>query len=166
MRQRVKLAQALVHSPELVVLDEPTNGLDPQGRDEMLELVRRLSRDLGIRVLFSSHVLEDVERTCDAVVVLREGRVAAQGRISDLRGREAGSARHQRRRRPRRAARRARSHAACGVEDGEDGWLAVHGDPGVLPDAVRDACAEADVSLRALLPGDRTLEDAVIGAIA
>ena len=93
MRQRVKLAQALVHSPELVVLDEPTNGLDPQGRDEMLELVRRLSRDLGIRVLFSSHVLEDVERTCDAVVVLREGRVAAQGRISDLLGREAGSAR-------------------------------------------------------------------------
>ena len=93
MRQRVKLAQALVHSPELVVLDEPTNGLDPQGRDEMLELVRRLSRDLGIRVLFSSHVLEDVERTCDAVVVLRDGRVAAQGRISDLRGREAGSAR-------------------------------------------------------------------------
>ena len=54
MRQRVKLAQALVHSPELVVLDEPTNGLDPQGRDEMLDLVRRLSRDLGIRVLFSS----------------------------------------------------------------------------------------------------------------
>ena len=93
MRQRVKLAQALVHSPELVVLDEPTNGLDPQGRDEMLELVRRLSRDLGIRVLFSSHVLEDVERTCDAVVVLRDGRVAAQGRISELRGREAGSAR-------------------------------------------------------------------------
>ena len=108
MRQRVKLAQALVHSPELVVLDEPTNGLDPQGRDEMLELVRRLSRDLGIRVLFSSHVLEDVERTCDAVVVLRDGRVAAQGRISDLLGRDAGTARLQRHRRPRRAARRAR----------------------------------------------------------
>ena len=58
------------------------------------------------------------------------------------------------------------AHAACGVEDGEEGWLAVHGDPGMLPDAVRDACAEAEVSLRALLPGDRTLEDAVIGAIA
>ena len=52
------------------------------------------------------------------------------------------------------------------VEDGEDGWLAVHGDAGMLSDAVRDACAEAEVSLRALLPGDRTLEDAVIGAIA
>jgi hypothetical protein len=52
------------------------------------------------------------------------------------------------------------------VDDGEEGWLALHGDPATLPDAVRDACAEAGVSLRALLPGDRTLEDAVIGAIA
>ena len=165
MRQRVKLAQALVHSPELVVLDEPTNGLDPQGREEMLELVRRLSRDLGIRVLFSSHVLEDVERTCDAVVVLRDGRVAAQGRISELRGREAGSARLSAVG-DLVALRAALSTRGVHVEDGEEGWLAVRGDPALLPDAVRDACADAGVSLRALLPGDRTLEDAVIGAIA
>jgi len=165
MRQRVKLAQALVHSPELVVLDEPTNGLDPQGRDEMLELVRRLSRDLGIRVLFSSHVLEDVERTCDAVIVLRDGRVAAQGRISDLLDRDAGTA--------RLSAigdlaglRRALVTRGLVVEDGEEGWLSVRGDADMLFDAIRDACAEAGVSLRTLLPGDRTLEDAVIGAIA
>ncbi len=129
MRQRVKLAQALVHSPELVVLDEPTNGLDPQGRDEMLELVRRLSRDLGIRVLFSSHVLEDVERTCDAVVVLREGRVAAQGRISDLLGREAGSARLSAIG-DLAALRAALLARGLQVEDGEEGWLTVHGDAG------------------------------------
>ena len=127
MRQRVKLAQALVHSPELVVLDEPTNGLDPQGREEMLELVRRLSRDLGIRVLFSSHVLEDVERTCDAVVVLRDGRVGRPGRISDLRGARParrGSARSATS--PRCAA--ALAHAGVEVEDGEEGWLSVRGD--------------------------------------
>ena len=166
MRQRVKLAQALVHSPELVVLDEPTNGLDPQGRDEMLELVRRLSRDLGIRVLFSSHVLEDVERTCDAVVVLREGRVAAQGRISDLRGREAGSARLSAV--GDLAALRAALRRARAAGRGRRGGLArpCTATPATLPDAVRDACAETAVSLRALLPGDRTLEDAVIGAIA
>ena len=166
MRQRVKLAQALVHSPELVVLDEPTNGLDPQGRDEMLELVRRLSRDLGIRVLFSSHVLEDVERTCDAVVVLRDGarrRAGTHLRPARPRGRHGAAARD---RRHRRAARGARRHAVSIVEDGEEGWLAVRGDAAVLLDAIRDACAEAGVSLRALLPGDRTLEDAVIGAIA
>ena len=165
MRQRVKLAQALVHSPELVVLDEPTNGLDPQGRDEMLELVRRLSRDLGIRVLFSSHVLEDVERTCDAVVVLREGRVAAQGRIADLLGRDAGTARLSVIG-DIPALRTALTARGLHVEDGEEGWLAVRGEAGALSDAIRDACADADVSLRALLPGDRTLEDAVIGAIA
>jgi ABC-2 type transport system ATP-binding protein len=165
MRQRVKLAQALVHSPELVVLDEPTNGLDPQGREEMLELVRRLSRDLGIRVLFSSHVLEDVERTCDAVIVLRDGLVAAQGRISDLLGRDAGTARLNALG-DLAALRAAMEARGLEVEAGEEGWLAVRGDAATLSAAIRDACAEADVSLRALLPGDRTLEDAVIGAIA
>ncbi|MDP9317598.1 MAG: ABC transporter ATP-binding protein, partial [Actinomycetota bacterium] len=86
MHQRTKLAQAIVHAPELVVLDEPTNGLDPSGRDEMLSLVRRLSSDLGIAVLLSSHVLEDVTRTCDAVVVLREGRLVTAGRIDEIHG--------------------------------------------------------------------------------
>jgi ABC-2 type transport system ATP-binding protein len=75
MRQRVKLAQALVHAPELVILDEPTNGLDPFQRGEMLDVIRRISSDLGVRVLISSHILDDIRRTCDAVVVLREGRV-------------------------------------------------------------------------------------------
>src|SRR5689334_14796051 len=89
MKQRAKLAQALVHAPELVVLDEPTNGLDPAGREEMLLLVRRLSTELGIRVLLSSHVLEDVERTCDAVVLLREGRLVSAGQISAIAGGDA-----------------------------------------------------------------------------
>ena len=97
--------------------------------------------------------------------MLRDGRVAAQGRISELRGREAGSARISAVG-DLFALRAALTARGVRVEDGEEGWLAVHGDPGMLPDAVRDACADADVSLRALLPGDRTLEDAVIGAIA
>jgi ABC-2 type transport system ATP-binding protein len=78
MRQRTKLAQALVHGPDLVVLDEPTSGLDPAGRREMLSIVRRLSRELSMSVLVSSHVLDDIEQTCDEVVVLRAGRLAAQ----------------------------------------------------------------------------------------
>src|SRR4029078_8618120 len=85
-KQRTKLAQAIVHSPELVVLDEPTNGLDPSGRAERLTLVRRLSSALGIAVLLSSHVLEDVTRTCDAVVVLRDGQVVTAGRIDEMKG--------------------------------------------------------------------------------
>ena len=84
MKQRVKLAQALVHAPDLVVLDEPTNGLDPAGRDEMLLIVRRLWENLGVRVLLSSHVLSDVERTCEAVLLLREGHVVSAGLLSEL----------------------------------------------------------------------------------
>src|SRR4029079_2173215 len=82
MRQRTNLAQAIVHSPAMVILDEPTNGLDPAGRDEMLTLVRRLSSDLGIAVIMSSHVLEDVVRTGDSVIVRGEGRIAATRRIA------------------------------------------------------------------------------------
>lgn len=77
MRQRVKLAQAIVHDPKLVFLDEPTAGMDPQGREEMLELVERIYRRMGISVVFSSHILEDIELVCDYVVILDQGRVLA-----------------------------------------------------------------------------------------
>ncbi|WP_336047596.1 ABC transporter ATP-binding protein [Streptomyces sp. CA2R101] len=73
MKQRVKLAQALVHDPQLVFLDEPTNGLDPAGRDEMLGLIRRVHTDFGISVLVTSHLLGELERTCDHVVVIDGG---------------------------------------------------------------------------------------------
>lgn len=75
MRQRVKLAQAIVHDPKLVFLDEPTAGMDPQGREEMLELVDRIYNRMGISVVFSSHILEDIELVCDYVVILDQGRV-------------------------------------------------------------------------------------------
>jgi ABC-2 type transport system ATP-binding protein len=86
MKQRIKLAQALVHDPDLLFLDEPTNGMDPKGRDEMLELVRDLGRNKGVSLILSSHLLPDVEYTCDHVVVLDKGRVATQGPIEELKG--------------------------------------------------------------------------------
>ncbi|WP_051713225.1 ABC transporter ATP-binding protein [Spirillospora albida] len=75
MRQRVKLAQALVHDPKLVFLDEPTNGLDPAGRDEMLDLIRRIGAEFGISVLVTSHLLGELERVCDHVVIIDGGRL-------------------------------------------------------------------------------------------
>ncbi|MGC8668722.1 MAG: ABC transporter ATP-binding protein [Chthonomonadales bacterium] len=84
MKQRVKLAQALVHGPKLLFLDEPTNGLDPAGREAMLALIRDLSYGKGINVVLSTHLLLDVERTCSYVIVLRDGRVAAAGALRDL----------------------------------------------------------------------------------
>src|ERR687891_1166666 len=75
MKQRVKLAQSLVHDPDLVLLDEPTNGLDPVGRDEMLGLIRRIHTDFGISVLVTSHLLGELERICDHVVVIDGGKL-------------------------------------------------------------------------------------------
>ena len=85
-RQRVKLAQAIAADPRLVLLDEPTDGLDPVQRDEMLALIRQISDDYQIDVLLSSHLLEEVERICDHVVALDAGRLVAQGRLADLIG--------------------------------------------------------------------------------
>ena len=84
MKQRIKLAQALVHDPDLLFLDEPTNGMDPKGRDEMLELVRDLARNKGVNLILSSHLLPDVEYTCDYVVVMDKGSIATSGPIEAL----------------------------------------------------------------------------------
>src|SRR3954452_4855605 len=84
MKQRIKLAQALVHDPDLVFLDEPTNGMDPKGRDEMLALIGDLVNNKGVSLILSSHLLPDVEYTCDHVVVMDKGRLAVQGPIASL----------------------------------------------------------------------------------
>ena len=84
MKQRIKLAQALVHDPDLLFLDEPTNGMDPKGRDEMLELVHDLGHNKGVNLILSSHLLPDVEYACDHVVVMDKGTVAAAGPIAAL----------------------------------------------------------------------------------
>jgi ABC-2 type transport system ATP-binding protein len=84
MKQRVKLAQALVHDPKLVFLDEPTNGLDPVGRDDMLGLIRRIHTDFGISVLVTSHLLGELERTCDHVVVIDGGKLLRSSSTTDF----------------------------------------------------------------------------------
>ena len=164
MKQRAKLAQALVHDPDLVVLDEPTNGLDPAGRVEMIALVRRLSRDLGIQVLLSSHVLEDVERTCDAVIVLRAGQVVAADRIEGMARSEEGTVEV-------RVAGDAEALVARLTSAGvtaallPSGAVRVTGAGDATLDAVRDAAVDAGVGLRALVTGGPTFEDAVLEAM-
>jgi ABC-2 type transport system ATP-binding protein len=84
MKQRLKLASAIVHDPRMLILDEPTNGMDPQGREEVIELARDLAHNKGMSLLFSSHLLPDVEAVCDHVVVLGGGKLLTQGSIREL----------------------------------------------------------------------------------
>ncbi len=87
MRQRVKLAQALVHAPQVIFLDEPTNGLDPSGREHILKLIGSLWRELGTSVVMSSHLLRDIERVCDRVIIIGHGRVLEHDSIAGLKNR-------------------------------------------------------------------------------
>ena len=84
MKQRVKLAQALVHDPRLMLLDEPTNGLDPEGREEMLRLIRRIHTEFGIAIILSSHLLTEIERVCDHLLEIEGGRLVRSSPMTAL----------------------------------------------------------------------------------
>jgi len=149
MRQRVKLAQALVHDPRLIFLDEPTNGLDPVGRDDMLALIRRIGTDFGISVLVASHLLGELERICDHVVIVDGGRLLRSSEIAAYTGRtellavEVTDGAHE-----DGAAVMARALAGAGLAVQRDGRLVEVriADEGTY-DQIRDAAAELGVGL-------------------
>src|SRR5215218_5313497 len=156
MKQRVKLSQALVHDPVFVFLDEPTAGLDPAGREEMLQLIRKTHREFGISVLFSSHLMADVERTCDRIIVLQGGQLVHSGAVEQFTketetvfievdtNREALVAALERR----------------GVVVTMDGsGLTIEGPDESVYDHVRDALVEAQAPLRRMAPRRRALTD-------
>lgn len=162
MKQRVKLAQALVHDPDLVFLDEPTNGLDPSGHDEMLTLIRRIHDELGIAVVLSSHVLEDIERVCDYVMMIDSGRLVGAGYLSDLMdtrqeitleldGDVESFSEGVRRR---------------GFEvSGKNGMLAVVYQDDAVFDAIRDAAVDSGVAMRTLVTRRTSLEEFYIDVV-
>jgi ABC-2 type transport system ATP-binding protein len=161
-RQRVKLAAAIAHDPELVLLDEPTDGLDPMQRAEMLDLIRRIGTEFGMHIVVSSHHLEEAERICDAVVIVEGGTVVREGRLDELRRGPEGLVIEVDDRVDELAALlQSRGYAA--VVDGAA--LLVDGHEGVH-DAVRDAVAELGVGLRRLEPRGKTLEDVYLGVEA
>jgi ABC-2 type transport system ATP-binding protein len=158
-RQRVKLASAIAHDPELVLLDEPTDGLDPMQRTEMLGLIRRIGTEFGVNILLSSHHLEEAEQICDAVVIVEGGEVVRSGRLADLRRGPEGLLLEV----DERADELASILAAHGLDVNlEEGVLFLGAGDDVY-DTVRDAVAELGVGLRRLEPRGRTLEDVYLG---
>ncbi len=166
MKQRIKLAQALVHDPDLLFLDEPTNGMDPKGRDEMLELVRDLALNKGVNVIVSSHLLPDIEYTCRDVVVMDKGRVVAhgaieglkqpRGRVFELRVKVAGG--------PARFIEQLRAAGLeCHATDDDVMRVFVPGEGGAQ--RLFELAAAASVQVRHLRPSVPTLEDVFAQAV-
>ena len=169
-RQRVKLAQALAADPSLILLDEPTDGLDPVQRDEMLALIRQISTEYRIDVLLSSHLLEDVERICDHVVALDAGRLIAQGRLDVLVGHDEGVLVElvEIGDRPGALAQVIAAIENRGLEvraEQNSNRIEVLGtDPDLIADVVRDAVADAQARVGRIVRRRRRLEDLFEGA--
>lgn len=168
MRQRVRLALALVHGPSLLVLDEPTNGLDPAGRDEMLALIADIPRRAATSVILSSHLLPDIESVCDQALVLDAGQVRFTGTLQKLRGDDRG---------PRRYEVRVKQEQAPLADALERrGWSVTRGaasfvcsappEFGVSTRPIFDLAREVGVQIRQLEPARRGLEAALLETLA
>ncbi len=165
-KQRVKLAQAIAADPSLILLDEPTDGLDPVQRDEMPNLIRQISAEYSIDVVLSSHLLQEVERVCDHIVALDAGMLVAQGALGDLIGDEDGITIElvELDDRPDSVADVAGRLRRGGLEVSVDRvTLQVVGpDRDQLFDLSRDAIADSGARVRRIVPRRRTLEDLFI----
>ncbi|GIW88143.1 MAG: hypothetical protein KatS3mg108_2467 [Isosphaeraceae bacterium] len=163
MKQRLKLAAAIVHDPKLLILDEPTNGMDPQGREELLAMARDLAHAKGMSLLFSSHLLPDVEAVCDYVMVLGGGRLLASGRIDDLKQASERQFDVRVKRHPEQLAS-ALAQAGILVHLGEDS-LGLELPPGLSLTHVWQAARRAGVQIRSLRPQRSTLEQVFLEAL-
>jgi ABC-2 type transport system ATP-binding protein len=167
MKQRIKLAQALVHDPSLVFLDEPTNGLDPKGRIEMLELVRDISRSKGIHVVLSSHLLPDVEWVCEDALVINKGRKLAAGKISELKG-DSRMAFECRIKGNRQAFVQELTALGCRFDDREfdhGGGMKIYLPDGLGTRALLEVAFKNKVQIRHLLPLKQSLEDVFLKVV-
>ncbi len=156
MKQRVKLAQALVHDPTMVFLDEPTAGLDPGGREEMLELVRKTHREFGISILLSSHLMADVERTCDRIIVLQDGQVVQSGEVEHF-TKETETVFIEVDTNRERLVVALEKRGVVVTSDGHG--LYIEGPDESVYDHVRDALVEAEAPLRRMAPRRRALTE-------
>jgi ABC-2 type transport system ATP-binding protein len=163
MKQRLKLASAIVHDPKLLILDEPTNGMDPAGRLDILDLARDLAHNKGMSLLFSSHLLPDVEAVCKYVVVLGNGKLLAEGNIQDLKQVHEQCFELRLKEEMTPFAQRL-SHLGCSIEHADD-VLRVRIPTGESPQLLWQAAAESRQQIRYLRPQRSTLEEVFLKAV-
>ncbi len=164
MKQRIKLAQALVHDPQLIFLDEPTNGLDPKGRIEMLELVKDISTTKGINVILSSHLLPDVEWVCRDALVIHKGRRMAAGKIEDLK-RGTGPVYECRLKGDAAAFRSDLEARGCRCLDGDDGVVTIRLGDGLSTRILLELAHRQGIQIRHLVPLRQSLEQVFLEVI-
>jgi len=163
MKQRLKLAAAIVHDPKLLILDEPTNGMDPAGREAILALSQDLSQNKGMNLIFSSHLLPDVEAVCDHIVVLAAGKLLTQGDIQTLK--QVHNQCFEARLKTDSPAFTQRLEAlGCTVEVRDD-LLLVQIPQGSSPQLLWQAAAQEKQQIRFLRPQRSTLEEVFLKAV-
>ncbi len=159
MKQRLKLAQALVHDPPVLLLDEPTSGMDPAGRERMLELLLCLGREHGKVILLSTHLLGDVDKVCETVVILHQGRVLRHGEVAQLRARRQDRYRLQIQGASQAFLEELRLEGVRIVQDNGRGELRVAVPPGWVTRAFFALADNHGVLVRGLRRDDETLEE-------
>ncbi|MDR0842254.1 MAG: ABC transporter ATP-binding protein [Acidobacteriota bacterium] len=164
MKQMVKLAQAIVHGPELVILDEPTNGLDPAARQRMLRLVREMKEGQRMNVLLCSHLLRDVEQVCDEVVILKDGRIAHECNLEEERRTNRRFVELEIAGRDDGLQGRLESIGASGVSEGAGRWRVVL-PPGVEIDALWGLLHREQLLVHRLTHRRDTLEEIFLKAV-
>ncbi|NJL96183.1 MAG: ABC transporter ATP-binding protein [Anaerolineae bacterium] len=158
MKQRLGLAAALLHDPDIIVLDEPTNGLDPQGIHAFRAFVRRLVDEQGKTVFFSSHLLNEVQQLCDRVAIIQKGQLLAEGPLAELLGRYAAN-RYLIEATPiERALAVLQAHVPVHPYAQQGSTLVVQADRAQVPELAR-LLTEASISIYSIQPQNRTLED-------
>jgi ABC-2 type transport system ATP-binding protein len=164
MKQKAKLATAIVHDPDLLLLDEPTAGLDPRGREEMLQLIQDIPKRRGAMLLVSSHLLADIELVCDKVIVLSQGQLRFAGPLGDMRAGEVGRYIVEVKG-DRDAFMRALEAAGCSNITFEEGELRVRLPDGKSTEVILRAAVTSGVQVRKLAAEKRTLEAAFLQAV-
>jgi len=163
MKQRLKLASAIVHDPQLLIMDEPTNGMDPRGREDLLELARDLALNKGMSLLFSSHLLPDVESVCDQIIVLGRGKLLTEGNIQQLKQLHQRSFEVRLKTDSRPFCDRL-SALGCRPETRED-FLVVQIPEGRTQQLLWEVASQEKVQIRTLRPQRSTLEEVFLKAL-